>query len=59
MRRLLILLLLLIVLIGGGLYYTLALPYANYGKEVFINIPPRTGTREIAKLLACWRSHPK
>ena len=52
MRTLLILLLLLIVLVGGGLYYTLALPYANYGKEVFVDIPPRTGTREIAKLLA-------
>jgi UPF0755 protein len=52
MRRFLILLLLLVVLLGGGLYYTLALPYANYEKEVFINIPARTGTREIAKLLA-------
>jgi UPF0755 protein len=51
MRRLLILLLLLAVLAAGGLYYVLALPYANYENEVFVNIPPRTGTREIARLL--------
>lgn len=51
MKKLLILLLLVAVAAAGGLYYSLAVPYADFGTEVFVMIPPRTGTREIATLL--------
>jgi UPF0755 protein len=51
MRKIAILLLLLILLAGGALYFSLVMPYANYEKEAFVIIPPRTGTQEIARML--------
>jgi UPF0755 protein len=51
MKKLFLLLLLLVFAAAGFLFYSLGRPYANYDKEVFINIPPRTGTREIAGML--------
>ena len=51
MRRLLIVLLLLLVIAGGALFYSLGMPYAGYSGEAFVNILPRTSTREIARLL--------
>src|SRR4051812_19794909 len=51
MRKLIVVLLLLAVLAGGAAYYVLAVPFAGFEKEAFITIPPRTGTREIARLL--------
>ena len=47
MRRLLIVLLLLLVIAGGALFYSLGVPYAGYSGEAFVNILPRTNTREI------------
>jgi UPF0755 protein len=51
MKRLLLALLLLLVLGAGALYYFLGMPYAGYEKEAFVIIPPRTGAREIARML--------
>jgi peptidoglycan lytic transglycosylase G len=51
MRRAGIALLLLIVLAGAALYYSLAMPYSGYEREAFVVIPPRTGTRDIARML--------
>jgi len=50
-KKLLFVLLLLIVAGAAGLYYSLGLPYSGFGKEAFVTIPPRTGTREIAGML--------
>ena len=51
MKKIALLLLFLILLAGGALYFSLVMPYAGYGKEAFVIIPPRTGTREIARML--------
>jgi UPF0755 protein len=51
MKKLLLALLLLAAIAGGVLYYSLGIPFAGFDKEVFVTIPPRTGTREIASLL--------
>jgi UPF0755 protein len=51
MRKLALFILFLIVVAGGVLYFSLATPYADYNKETFVVIPPRTGTREIARML--------
>jgi UPF0755 protein len=51
MKKLLIVLFVLILIGGGVLFFSLQMPYAGYDREAFVNIPPRTGTREIARLL--------
>ena len=51
MKRLGILFLLLIFLAGAALYYSIGMPYAGYEREAFVVIAPRTGTREIARML--------
>lgn len=51
MKKLLIALLLLVAVGGGAAYYSLAIPYSNFDNEAFVTIPPRTSTREIARLL--------
>jgi UPF0755 protein len=51
MKKIALLLLLLILLAGGALYFSLVMPYAGYENEAFVIIPPRTGTREIARML--------
>ncbi|MEP6540337.1 MAG: endolytic transglycosylase MltG [Bryobacteraceae bacterium] len=47
-------LLLLLLVIGGGasyVFYTLSTPYAGFDKEAFVDIPPGTSTRGIARML--------
>jgi len=51
MKRLLVVLFLILLIAGGFLFYSLGLPYAGFSGEAFVNIPPRTSTREIARLL--------
>lgn len=51
MRKVLVALVLLAAIGGGAAYYSLGVPYASFEKEVFVTIPPRTGTREIAEML--------
>lgn len=53
MIRRLFLLVLLAALAGMGfLYYSLGTPYAGFGKETFVDIPPGTPTRGMARMLA-------
>jgi UPF0755 protein len=51
MRKLLIALIILVAIGGGAAYYSLATPFASYDKEVFLTIPPHTGTQKIASML--------
>jgi UPF0755 protein len=50
--KILRLLLLLIVTLGGYAAFSVFRPYANFGKETFVEIPRGTGTRGIARKLA-------
>jgi UPF0755 protein len=43
--------LLLVIAGGAALWYAVALPYAGFGEEVLVDIPPGTPTRGIAAML--------
>ena len=51
MKRLMLVVLLLLAVSGGALYYSLGMPYAGFDGEAFIDISPRTPTKEIARML--------
>jgi UPF0755 protein len=51
MKRLFFVVFLTLLIAGGFLFYSLGMPYAGFSGEAFVNIPPRTSTREIARLL--------
>ena len=51
MRKFAVALFLLFLLAGGALYLSLGMPYSDYDKEAFVVIPPRTSTRDIARML--------
>jgi UPF0755 protein len=54
-RRLALLVLLLALAAAGVLYYAVATPYAGFGAEAIVDIPPGTSTGGMARLLA--RAH--
>lgn len=51
MKKLIIFLVLLVVAGAALVYFSLAAPFAGYQGEVFVDIPTRTSTREIARML--------
>ena len=50
-RRLLLLLLILVVIAGAVLFWAVGMPASGRNQEVFVNIPPGTGTSGIARQL--------
>jgi UPF0755 protein len=50
-RKLLLTLLLLGIVAGGVLFWAAGMPYAGYTGEVFVDIPPGTGTSAMARML--------
>jgi UPF0755 protein len=51
LRRLLLLFILLLLAAGAAIFYSAAMPYAGFEGDVFVDIEPRTSTRQIAALL--------
>lgn len=50
-KRLLVLLVAVGLIAAGGLYYAVAVPAKNFGKEVFVDIPSGTGSSKMAAML--------